>query len=385
MGMTQLVRVLCLVSAADASTVFMNTALRHALGPELANHVSNLYWDEFDRNEFGPLIHYDREMLENGRVVRIDRKISVHLYSSIFQLTNGQIIKYQVNCENMKDPLDIHPLVRDFIFLKAVEDLKVSPQAHFLSLGIKFENVDSPKVNFSMDPQERDICAKDARSILRFMVMEKALISFDTLLKGSETRSEKISLASVVSLIAGAVSALSELHIKKNIIHGDVHYGNLVLLNAERKVGLIDFGSASYLSELQLTQDMSREPFSYNHCYLSHWNLEGYRFSFRDDIYKAIFAGAMMLNGSPFVRFCRTTDIHTLYEFKANGFFFNLPNHPDMISQVPNIRPEQVGEIRAHLNQVLLQIRSVNTLDAMPPYREILAQLDAVLAILTIP
>jgi serine/threonine protein kinase len=276
--------------------------------------------------------------------------------------------------------------VRDYIFLKHIEELDISPKVEFLSLPIKFTvDPNTDKTDFKMMEEERNECAADPESSLRFMVMQAADMSVETCVRRLENRGITVTMRQAVNFMKATIEAIWKLH-SKNIVHGDIHFGNIVFMPAEseggsRRVGLIDFGTASFLSELELLEDLTREPFTYNHCFQSHWNIAGYRFSFRDDIFKAILAGAMYLNGSDFVRFCQAADIDTMYEFKSEGFLFNFPDHPDAIEPI-SASDSARESIRTHLSNVLRLIRGVESLDARPPYREILDQLDQVLTFL---
>jgi len=354
------------------------------LGTFLASQTLDVLEAEVDRRtEFGPLVQYRTEIIGEGQeIVELGSRIYKGFESSVFFLNNTndeRVIKYQARCRTS----DIHPLLRDFIFLKQIEGLGISPKAHFLSLPIKFTSDPvTEKTDFGMSQTERNSCASNPASSLRFMVMDAADISFDQYMRFAESQGTRVSVLEAVALIKGAIEAIVKLH-NKRIIHGDVHYGNLVLLASNpRKIGLIDFGSAMHVSELRLLADLAREPFSYNHCFLSHWNLAGFRFSFRDDVFKAILAGAVLMNGSNYMRFCQSADIDTMYELKAKQFLFNFPGHPDVIETIPEIDSFEKDQIRAHLSAVLTLIRNVESLDDFPPFGEILDQLDAALIVL---
>lgn len=367
------------------------------LGPKLGPKVEELFIQEAESDEFGPLIYNDEfEVIGHEgeqKMVLLDDLLAKRYESTVFALKDEEkIIKYQANCQLGSDDLSIHPLVREYLMLKMIEPLGISPRVEFLSVPIKFGfSPISRKVDFGMSLEKRLECADNPSTSLRFMVMDRALYSLDAFMRVAEKRGERIPFIKGIKIIRGALIGLSKLH-QQRIIHGDVHYGNLVLLDSKR-VGLIDFGAAMHASEFSILDEQTIPP-SY-HCYLSHWNLDGYRFSYRDDVYKAFFAGAMILNGSPFVEsFCNDSIQHDkevqqmLYDFKANSFLFSLPNsseESDLVSQIPDITQDQKIEIRNRLKHAIALVRSVEPIDAFPRYRYILEELDAVIAILKPP
>jgi hypothetical protein len=175
-----------------------------------------------------------------------------------------------------------------------------------------------------------------------------------------------------------AIRAIERIH-SQGVIHGDVHWGNLVLMRRGEELGisLIDFGNAMFADEMERLPVMARVPGSYNHCLFSHWNLAGYRFAYRDDVFKALLVGAFLINGPKYSEFCvgLESDITTMMLFKRDSFLFALPNR-DHIAELP-IDSDTKRIVRQRLSNALVLARTPRHVDDLPNYGVIVDELSA--------
>jgi hypothetical protein len=128
------------------------------------------------------------QVLEHGESVELGELIAETAFSRVFLarrigalrqrgLAYPLVLKYQVGTRLIMDPVDmaVHPVARDFWFLREVESLDIAPKALFLSkpspLPLRRNRVNW-KVQFRMNPAEWEICVID-RSQIRFTVMER--------------------------------------------------------------------------------------------------------------------------------------------------------------------------------------------------------------------
>jgi hypothetical protein len=141
-----------------------------------------------------------------------------------------------------------------------------------------------------------------------------------------------------------------------------------------------------FVDEMRRLPIMAREPRSVNHCLLSHWNIEGYRISFRDDVFRALIVGAFLLNGMPFSDLCvyLETNVEAMLRFKCEGFIFSMPSGPDRIDGL-DVDMNTKRFVRRRLFNALNMARSVEDIDERPNYDFIISQLMAVVRVLTAP
>ena len=325
-----------------------------------------------------PKLEEDAEVVilnDEFRVIHVNSTIARTMDSLIMTTRelNHTIVKYQSNCRYGDD---IHPLVRDFLFLQHLENLGVTPRALFLSPPVRVPSEVTRKTDFRLPQQDRAKCAARSDRHARFMLMENGGVSLAKLAR----KSSLPSLKNVVWMLSELIKAIEKIH-DSGVIHGDVHWGNVVIQRDNAglpQVKLIDFGSALFIDDTEDMPAISHKAWSFNPCFYSHWNIAGYRFGPRDDVFKAIMASAMWLNGVEYEQFCLAleSDVAAMMEFKRDSFLFTVPGLPDRVSSVPTPDWRDDYRIRDSLERVLFLARSVNVVWDRPPYAEIVAELD---------
>jgi hypothetical protein len=168
------------------------------------------------------------------------------------------------------------------------------------------------------------------------------------------------------------------------ILHGDVHPGNIAqLIKGDLKnFGLIDFGKALLSSEIRAHTDMGTwEP----NCYLSHYNMKGAGFSYRDDVYKTLLAASFLMTGTVVFKKCMSLarkSQDAIVNFHSQTFLFDPDETGIFLQQaLPNGSAEDRRSISEHLREALRLSRAVEDVKEQPPYDAIIRELDSALQI----
>jgi hypothetical protein len=310
--------------------------------------------------------YMENPVLEEGPVTtRISHLIAHQATCNIFSLESlpEKIIKYQSDCLYLGG---VHPLLRDFWALSAINETNIGPKIFFLSPAVRLSEYSStPKANFKLGSQAEKFCIQNNGTV-RYMIMERLTTSVDQLV----IRRGPLRLRHSMTALKHLILTIQELH-AQGIVHRDIHPGNVMFGSSLRDVRLIDFELAQYSEEMEASPESAPELLGYSHCYLSHWNMDGSRFSYRDDVFKAIFVGAFMLNGKKFIEYCVSLQAKPseLMDFKKSSFMFEIPGGRRIDSPV----------LKTELEKILDLSRSVVGIDDQPPYEEILKALDRIL------
>ena len=294
--------------------------------------------------------------------------------SKIFKVRSDPtlVIKYQINCDALGE---IHPLLRDYWFLSRLSGLGVTPQVHFVSPPTKFSLAASAKTATTMDSETRAICAADPSSTVRYMVMDRvgnAVYGY----RG------KLSFLDVVQVLTKTLAAIETIH-ENGIIHGDIHAGNVVVLDHKiSSIGLIDFGKASFAKQTS-RHDRFREPFQFVHHLLSPFEMEGFRPSYRDDFYRTLLLVPILMFGTPYIDYCAGLSKDDIYQLRAHGEMFSYPDGPDMLSGLdPSVTEVNKVEIRDQLAFILEVAQGMTTIERIPPYELIMEAIDNIIVLL---
>ena len=349
-------------------------------------------WDEDNANYY-PRLKYHFEIAGNGiGFVKIDSFIASSQYSSVLSLEGRDdiVIKYQGDCDHYdKTP---HPLLPDYWNGQIGAGAGVSPAIYFLSPPVSMadfcSDVDDDSVCSA--PREADPMAKlrfnlfqpykdymeqalecKTKGKVRYMIMERVGACL-----ASETKNGGID---PITAIDYGIQTIA-LH-RADVIHGDIHPGNVC--HRRGPLGgltLIDYGYASSVSKE--SNSRPRGLLKWVHSSLTPWQLQGYSFSRRDDIYKSFFFVASMIWGDHiFSRMVHTFDDDPagLLKWKQDGPLFEWhDSHP--FSTL--LDPAQIGHILTALNAVHEKVMELGVNEegkpAIMPYMEIIEQLNSV-------
>ena len=221
-----------------------------------------------------------------------------------------------------------------------------------------------------MKDSDYETCAEDPRSYVRYMLMAKGIVTVSHLMKTMLVADTFERYLQAVKIARDVVENLDRLH-SAGIVHRDIHQGNLVQMT-NNAFGLIDFGKSFFEG------DMTDGLYRFNiHWSLTHWNLQGSRFGFRDDVYKALLAASFVAVPSRFKE-CwamgRTEDRREeLIKWHANKDLFESDDSALFTMAFPSAEKREI--IRHSFWSAVEIARSVVSVSARPDYSGILAHL----------
>jgi hypothetical protein len=265
-----------------------------------------------------PKLHSDVENIIIGASsadsIQIGHLMNRSRQSTVFAIDGRKdlVLKYQADCFVR---LSYHPILRDAYFLNLLDEESVTPRVYYISPAAPLPISKHSKTNFTMTPEQRAQCANGAS--VRFMIMERA--DFDMYELGGV---EGIGFFRAMRIVAVLMSVIERVH-DRNVVHGDIHPGNVVMLNRDGPaLGLIDFGMAFLEVEMMNKPEIKRAPLT--HCLHSLWELQGYRSAKRDDVYRALMVGVFLVEGKAFQSRCKALESHPMdmLEMKKTSLFF---------------------------------------------------------------
>lgn len=200
-----------------------------------------------------------------------------------------------------------HPLVYEYAYLKALEPSGIVPTTYFLSgaSSLPSRYPISPRgMSKNVRTFEQFKKLKHANTQVRFMVQEKVGMTlsefFDELNSYDGPNADVALVRAAITMGEKTLNLLERLH-QHGIVHGDIHGGNIALKDPHFRLSpnnvdfskldlvLIDFGKAVFFPDQVGTPERHEQPDHYlNDWYLSAWQLENYRESFRDDVIRVM-------------------------------------------------------------------------------------------------
>ena len=317
-----------------SKTSWMRNTLKDsaAVVPEIVIHQKSVdpliplgSWLDYDREnaEFEPdltsiALAWPHGTLTLGEVIHRGHESVVYLVRE----TPNLLVKYQANCDSLKKN-DYHPLVKEFHYGKHAHSLGISPNPLFVSPATAI--IDSHITDlFKMNRDELVFCSRRGGS-MRFLVLERNpvhrdLYSFQGLFP---ERIVPIHIAMQIGI--NIVDSLQRLHRDAKIVHGDIHLGNVLIDSETLDVQIIDFGLSRYNSRKFLESPVNRFGYWY-HSALTHWQIAGFEWSMRDDIFNAMRTIALLMNSEQYSTYEKQlTRDYGLSEWRAKNFIFSIP------------------------------------------------------------
>jgi serine/threonine protein kinase len=327
---------------------------------------------------FTPKWNRGTELVPELGLLRLGGLIYSGETSSVFAVKDRDlVIKYQ--CDTRSLP-DIHPLIWDYWSGKEAAKLGLGPPVSFLSPGKRIaESVGDPKTRFTMSDAEREQAA-DRGCLVRFMVMDRVGDSLQQLID----RETRIPLEKALGYIIEIILKLSELH-SHGIIHGDLHAGNVCFIRPRvESLTFIDFGFSSHVDDE--SDRRFRQPLSLMHHQYTPWELEGFRYARRDDVFKAFFLlGPLTIGEDAFwqgvPRLAQTSRQIFLHWKRMNNFVRTAGFDPVWADK--RLSDSQKLDIERRLVAVSVEINSLHSVKTSIPYLRIVKMLSDVRSIIT--
>jgi hypothetical protein len=325
-----------------------------------------------------PKLHCEFETpLIQGTLRRIDfsSRLRTGTYETRFRVQQAPnfFVRYSVNCDDLGI---IHPAYRDYWFSSALRSRELSDgEILFVSPAIKFHYLGhTAKIAFtfkSIEDMER--CSAHPSSLVRYSLVRPApresqidyLASLD---------SERFSLKMALGILKSGIQALRALHTMR-VIHGNINPETVIVPNIRtgavvfrdfRKTFFVEDSAHQTVSPFDIGKegmvlDFFRSPFE----------IRTSRYTFKDDLFRMLMVGAYLIHKKCFLDLWMAVSLHPV------SFIRRLQG--DMIFSPPGC-PKTAGmlEVEQALNRILAITKSIEE-DSVPPYEDIIAQLDVIL------
>lgn len=281
-----------------------------------------------------------------------------------------RIIRYQVDRDS---EWEHDAMIRHAFFLDFFRETGFVPRLDYISPAVRLPERITAKTDFVLDNDEFVRLHMWRRSI-RFMVLENAGTSVFKWVK----MWGRLRLATAIQLLKDLVIKIQVIH-ASGIVHGDIHPGNVLMAN-HREVKLIDFELAKFPHEIQTGR--IRAPHAHSDCFYGLADMEGYDYSYQDDVFRAMVVGGQLIGGMPWYDYCVSlnSDSFGLYRFKKHGSFFEIPDVFSLADIVGDL--SVLATIRRQLGVVMSKVRERSDPHAKPDYAGIVAALDIILSAL---
>lgn len=233
------------------------------------------------------------ETLGEGKHVKLGSVMRTSPSSIIYavELRDDMVLKYQSNCGSLHT---VHPLLREYYFLKSIEELGISPVAFFVSAPALMTEEPTRKTLFDMDRAARDACVAKGGEV-RFLAMERVGSSLYDVMTLTPRRRLPITIA--IEFAALTIRSLEKLH-ALGIVHNDIHWGNVAIpreMPDVPRIKLIDFGRS--IRRNARCPAIIRAPNTYATAHSSPWEIAGFHPGPRDDVYRTLLMLSMLEGG----------------------------------------------------------------------------------------
>jgi hypothetical protein len=269
------------------------------------------------------------------------------------------VVKYQISYSGD----DLFKMIRDAFFADFFSSKQISVGAIYVSPGVALGNQRSRKTPF---PPSGDT---DSNTV-RFLVTQDAGSSLYQWVKAQDAQRLPVNVS--VRIVLDLLDMLREMH-SSGVVHGDIHPGN-VMMNSPNggNIRLIDFERTLLHHELVVKKSNRR----FAHCLMSPWEMEGWAYSYRDDVFRALIVAAYLIGGTEWLSHCRAMeqngDNPSMHEWMKQGSIFDIPNKFSLTVS---------DQVRSQLEDALQIAREPYHPLAIPRYDEISRTLNTILTV----
>ena len=215
----------------DDSAYAYSAGRLEAIGPTLAGLVRQQTRRDAVNALTVPRLFGEKEViLESGGVkeILIGTDLARTRTATVFSVRGdaNRVVKYFHNCFDLND---VHPLLRDYLFLQRLNGTGVAPMVHFLSPPVPFPPSRSRKTDFLMTPARRATCASHGGVQVRFMVMDRVSTTLNNVVRETYASGHQLPVSYCIHAVALLIDRIAKMH-KQGLIHGDIHWGNVGLV-----------------------------------------------------------------------------------------------------------------------------------------------------------
>ena len=303
-------------------------------------------------------------------------------HSSIIFYIRGRpdlLIKYQVSCKNY----EIHPSLREAWYMSKANERGLAPPILAVSPPALLCATKSGKCDFTMSQAYFDKCLASGGAV-RYTIMGhvNGQTLFGLRSNPGYAVGGALQLYTATTIGEGLIRTLWGLHSELKIVHGDIHQGNVMLYEDPERgtvkyLTLLDFGRAFHQSHY-ISQYPIR-PFGEWRSHMNtQWQIEGYAWAARDDLYKAIQVVAQIMNPYPYYEMeleYESRGSRRLKEWKetANWFVTDIFDPVDLLGDTISERNKSL--IRISFERILNMVRSM-PINGPLPYAELVKELQ---------
>jgi hypothetical protein len=287
--------------ALDSSTTSIPTCDRAAR--DLYTSPAWAETDQFGAPRMSPLdpepglIEQVPTWLDSSMSITMPRtKLGSTTDSNVFEVHHHPdwVIKYHGFCTAIEEPVDA--TIREAFFLDLINqrDQGIANKLIYFSSGTPTDRLTRSE---RFPTVSRGRCENGHPfPIIRYMISTRVGKPLNSMVRGRMGLPFDQAIEYGISMFR----LLSRLH-ALNVIHGDIHGGNIALseaANPANSLVLIDFGRAEIDSEGDMTNTETDDEI-YCHGHSSHWESRGMtpRISFRDDAFRATLVLAVLVHG----------------------------------------------------------------------------------------
>jgi hypothetical protein len=330
-------------------------------------------------------------------ILRVGPVITTRAETSIMEIYGmpDKVIKYQSNGRTiLATGSELHPLLREYWISKYVDEegakwmlahdpessqYQVSPRVFFVSPPSALLREKTSKTDFAMDSHSR-LRSIRAGATVRFMIMERTGSNLEDFMSLHDESTHRVDFKLGMRILHQLISRLRVLH-SINLIHGDVHMGNVVrALGGDRdQFLLIDYGMASFFDPARpLPEGRVNAPQDgslFGSSLLTHWQMMGFEKSFRDDVLRAMMTVGRTINGVPYIQLVQEVEqsprgLESLADYFGRGNLFTTPGPEDFdpVDEVPGLSEEARAVIREKLGEMLGHVRGIDSVNAKPDH-----------------
>jgi hypothetical protein len=363
--------------------------------------------DDIENYKSAPQLSYsfevvDAQFMPSGKpaILRVTDVITNRFETTIMEIYGmpSKVVKYQANCRALiGSQIQLHPILREYWISKYVErestkwlqlhnpdvSLQISPRVFFVSPPAALSMRKTSKTDFAMNGLIRSQCVT-AGSTVRYMIMERTGSNMEDFMSLHNEATMRIEFGLGMKILYQLITRLKVLH-SIGVIHGDIHMGNIVraLGGSRDQFLIIDYGMASFYD---LSKPLSEEPsFSIGtfqgSSILSHWEMKGYRRSFRDDILRAMITVGRIMNGPEYIEILQNAEgqadgLENLAKFFERGNFFAMPvaGGYNPLDDVENLTDDTRAIILKKLRDIRKHAQGISGVNMKPDYDYLLRE-----------
>jgi len=295
----------------------------------------------------------------------------------------GYRIEYRVNCDDLDG--DLLGMQREFGLTKLGAKLGIGFEGIWMSPPVRF--MKTTKLMIENDRSQQLRCMRDPRSHVRYMVTEswESNLRQSAWLLESKTAIQRVKIG--LKFAKFFIEKLKIVHREYGIVYGRMNLRNIAFKEQgdEQYIFKLDnFGKSFFNSEVVVSEDCDDCDIGPNTradprypCDQTHWNMEGSRLSFRDDVFNVLLVAAWIISkdnhGKNFCSLLGGKEEENVRMWKQSAHIFESV-HKTLGGG------DDADMVLGALDAAVEIARSVDTEDKLPDHDSILSRLEFALS-----